>query len=269
MFETLIAELPANAAIVGALMLVLWVVSVIRVDASIVDPWWSMAFLFVAGRTAVGQPLTPARVLLLGLVVVWAVRLWAFLLVRNAGRGEDPRYRAFRERFGPERYWWVSLFQVFGLQGLLVLIIASPLVVAFAAPGVGPIGPWSVLGAVLVLVGLGFEAVGDWQLARWKASAPERGAVFDRGLWRYTRHPNYFGEAVLWWGFWLSSLPAPEGVATVFAPVLMTYLLLRVSGVSLLEDGMRRTKPAYADYVDRTSAFFPWPPRAASRGDLK
>jgi steroid 5-alpha reductase family enzyme len=261
-----LSALPQNGLLVGALVVALWVASVRKADASIIDPWWSIAFLAVALRGAVSAELTPAKVLLLAIVALWAVRLFVHLLRRGWGEPEDPRYRAFRERFGSERYWWVSLFQVFLLQGALVLVVSAPLVVALAAPGPGTLGPLAVVGAAVFAAGFAFEAVGDAQLARFRADPASRGRVLDRGLWRYTRHPNYFGEAVLWWGFWISALGAPGGAETVFGPALMTVLLLRVSGVTMLEPHLRASRPAYADYERQTSAFIPWPPRPVAPG---
>lgn len=240
------------------MMLVLWVYSLIRRDASVVDPWWSMGFLAITLILLRKAPLTPSRTALLGLVAIWALRLWAYLLWRSRGKGEDPRYRAFRERYGPKRYWWISLFQVFGLQGVLMLVISAPLQVAATRPWPDLLQPGHLLGAALVGVGVVLEALADAQLAAFRASGS--GGVLQSGLWRYSRHPNYFGESLVWWGFWLYSLPAGGGW-TVFSPLLMTYLLVRVSGVAMLEPALRKKRPEYEDYIRRTSAFLPWPPR--------
>lgn len=252
----------SNALAVAALMLPLWIWSVIRKDASVVDPWWSVGFLVVTLQTGWTCGWTPGKTVLAALVCVWALRLWGYLVWRGWGEGEDPRYTSFRERFGPDRYWWISLFQVFVLQGLLILVISAPLRLAMAKSAPDPVSGWDVLGGLLVLIGLGFESFGDAQLARFKKQAENKGKVMDRGLWRYTRHPNYFGEAVLWWGFWLCALDTEGASATVYAPLLMTFLLLKVSGVSLLESDLKKRKPEYEDYIRRTSAFFPWPPKA-------
>jgi steroid 5-alpha reductase family enzyme len=252
----------SNLFLIAALMIPLWFWSLARKDASVVDPWWSIGFLLVTLQTGWMCGWAPGKTVLASLVTIWAVRLWAYLIRRNWNKGEDPRYTAFRERFGPERYWLVSLFQVFGLQGLLIWIISSPLRVAMAKPLPDPISSNDLAGALLVLVGLGFEAFGDAQLAQFKRIPENKGEVMDRGLWRYTRHPNYFGEAVLWWGFWLCSLDAPGALSTIYAPILMTFLLLKVSGVSLLERDLKKRKPEYEAYIKRTSAFIPWPPKA-------
>jgi steroid 5-alpha reductase family enzyme len=250
-----------NAGLVLALMAALWVVSVVRRDASIVDPWWSIAFLLVAVNTAVSTGLTPAKTLLLLLVTLWAIRLWLHLLLRSRGRPEDPRYAAFRRRYGPARYWWVSFFQVFLLQGCLVVIISAPLQLAAAAPAPDSIG-WTALAGLLVFaIGLALEVVADAQLRAFRRDPTRGGTVLDTGLWRLSRHPNYFGEAVLWWGFWLFAAGRPYGWASVVAPLLMTFLLVKVSGVAMLDAYLRATKPGYADYIRRTSAFLLRPPR--------
>lgn len=241
-------------------MLGLWVWSVIRKDASVVDPWWSVGFLVVTLQTGWLCDWTPGKMVLGALVGIWALRLWAYLVWRGWGEGEDPRYTAFREKYGASRYWLISLFQVFLLQGALIIIISAPLRVAMAKTAPDPVSAYDLLGALLVLIGLCFESFGDAQLASFKSNPDNKGKVLDTGLWRYTRHPNYFGESVLWWGFWLCSLDTPDAWLTFYAPVLMTFLLLKVSGVSLLESDLKKRKPEYQDYIRRTSAFFPWPP---------
>lgn len=249
-----------NALCVLGLMSALWLVSITRSDVSIVDPWWSMAFLLVTARTAVTTGRSLQSFVLLEMVGLWAVRLWLHLLLRSWGKHEDPRYAAFRARFGPRRYWWISLFQVFLLQGVLVIIISAPLQLGGASRS-DHLGVIQVAAILTFLAGFVFETIADSQLQRFRNRAANRGKVMNQGLWRYSRHPNYFGEALLWWGFWLYVLNQPGGWATFFGPALMTFLLLRVSGVSLLDAHLRKTKPQYEDYIRRTSAFLPWPPR--------
>jgi steroid 5-alpha reductase family enzyme len=251
--------LAGNALSVWLLMTLLWLASLIRRDVSLVDPWWSMGFLLVTARTLWSTGPTPAKWLLLAVVSLWAARLWAYLLWRSRGRPEDPRYAEFRQRYGADRYWWFSYLQVFLLQGALIVLISAPL--QLAAASARDIGPLQWCGAGLALTGTAFEAVADWQLHRFRTDPTSRGKVLDHGLWRWTRHPNYFGEAVLWWGFGLLALDLPWGAATLLGPALMTWLLLRVSGVTLLDAHLARTRPAYAAYQRRTSAFWPRPPR--------
>lgn len=253
--------LARNAALVLGLMTVLWVASVLRRDASIVDPWWSMAFLLVAGHTAASTGLTPAKTLLLLLVALWAIRLWLHLLLRSRGRPEDPRYAAFRRRYGPARYWWISFFQVFLLQGGLVVIISAPLQLAAAAPAPDPIGRTHLAGLLVFAIGFALEVAADAQLQAFRRDPARRGRVLDTGLWKFSRHPNYFGEAVLWWGFWLSAAGQPWGWASAAAPLLMTFLLVKVSGVAMLDAHLAATKPGYADYIRKTPAFLLRRPR--------
>lgn len=239
----------------------LWLLSLVRRDASIVDIWWGPGFAWIA---AVALWLAPQGVgsrglLAAALATLWGARLGAHLLWRNWGAEEDYRYRAMRRHYG-ERFARVSLVTVFALQGVLQWIVSLPLQVAILAPEQPPLGPLDALGAGLVGVGLLFETVGDAQLARFKSDPAHAGQVMDRGLWRYTRHPNYFGDSLVWWGLYGVACGAPGGVWTLPAPALMTFLLLRVSGVRLLERRLVR-KPGYAGYAERTSAFFPWPPR--------
>jgi len=245
---------------------VLWLVSVRLGDASIVDPWWSIAFLALTARTCAATGLTPGKALLLAIVGLWALRLWLHLLLRSRGKPEDPRYAAFRRRYGPERYWWVSLFQVFLLQGALVVVISAPLQLAAAAVAPDPISAADVAGALVFLCGFLFEAVADAQLQAFRGDPASRGRVLESGLWRYSRHPNYFGEALLWWGFWLCALDRPMGWATLFAPALMTFLLLKVSGVTLLDAHLSSSRPGFDEYARRTSSFVPLPPRRVPQG---
>lgn len=250
-----------NAGWVLALMTGLWAWSVARRDVSIVDPWWSIAFLLVTSRTALVTGWGEGKSLLVGCVALWALRLAAHLGARSLrSREEDPRYQAFRRRFGPERYWWISFFQVFLLQGLLALVLSAPLQLAAAARPPDRLSATDLLGGAVFLVGFLFEAVADAQLSAHRGDPARRGGVLDTGLWRYSRHPNYFGEALVGWGLWLMAVDQPWGFAVVFAPAGLTFLLLRVSGVAMLEPMLLSSKPGYADYVRRTSAFLPRPP---------
>lgn len=248
--------LTALATSLGAMFL-LWCLSLALRDASIVDIWWGPGFALIAGVTFAlapeGNPLATA------LTALWGLRLGAYLLVRNAGHGEDPRYQAMRRHHG-ERFPVRSLMTVFALQGVLMWLVSMP--VQVANHGGGGAGLTAALGFGLWAVGLFFEAVGDLQLARFKADPENKGRVMDRGLWRYTRHPNYFGDACAGWGIWLVCLGAPGALWTVLSPALMTFFLLRISGVALLERSIGKRRPEYAEYQRRTSAFFPLPPKS-------
>lgn len=240
-----------------------WIISVVRRDVSIVDSLWSLFFLVAVAVFWYGAAEVPLRgVLVTTLVAIWALRLSIHIAVRNFGEDEDRRYQAIRQKYEPG-FVWKSLFIVFGFQAFLAWVIALPLLFAVrvpAAPGVV-----DAVAVILWSVGFFFEAVGDAQLRRFRQDPANRGRVLQTGLWRYTRHPNYFGEACMWWSFWLFAVPG-GGWWTVFSPILMTVLLLRVSGVTLLEKDMNRRRPAYENYVRRTNAFVPGPPR---KGDAR
>jgi steroid 5-alpha reductase family enzyme len=242
-----------------------WLISLPLKNASIVDSFWSV--FFVAGATSYYFSIEQAggrSVLIAVLLLLWAIRLAAHITWRNRGQGEDRRYQAIRARNQPH-YEIKSLFYVFSLQAVLAWIVALPLFGALS--GQAPLGWLDVLGVLLWIAGFGFEAIGDWQLTSFKADPANAGKVMDRGLWRYTRHPNYFGESLIWWGFWLIAASAGHAWSIV-APLLMTYMLLRISGVALLEKDLQARRPAYADYIRRTNAFVPGPPRHVSfRGE--
>lgn len=253
---------PWALLVILSMMNVLWVVSVLMRNASIVDLFWGVGFVLAVWVYFLLTPdgLTTRKWLVAVLTTIWGLRLSLYLTWRNWGRPEDFRYQAFRRRYGPERYWWVSLFQVFLLQGVLLWLVSAPLLGAQLNMHGGGLTLLDWLAAGLWLVGFTFEAVGDWQLARFKADPDNAGKLLTSGLWRYTRHPNYFGDACVWWAFGLFSLAAGS-VWPVLGSVLMTILLLRVSGVSLLERTLTKSKPGYEEYQRRTNAFFPWFPR--------
>jgi len=256
------AALTATSAVILAAMLALWFASVRLRDASIVDLFWGTGFAITAWTAALAtgalEPSRPRALLALAAVTLWGLRLSWHLFRRNVGHGEDRRYQAMRAGHG-ERFWLVSLFTVFLLQGALVLLISLPLQAAISAPA-APLGPLDLVGLAVFAAGFLFEAVGDAQLRRFKADPASRGQVMDRGLWRYTRHPNYFGDALLWWGFGLLGVAA-GAPWTLVSPAVMTFLLLRVSGVAMLERDIGDRRPGYRAYVARTSAFFPWFPK--------
>lgn len=241
----------------------LWGVSVRRRDASIIDPFWAPAFFVVAlVGLALGSGPIARRTLVLVLVAAWAVRLGWHLFRRNQREGEDRRYQAMRATHGAH-FWWRSLFTVFWFQSALVIVVGLPLFFAQDAHA-GPLGLWDGLGAAIATIGIGLEAAADRQLHRFRHHRSSPGRVLDTGLWRYSRHPNYFGNAVMWWGLGLIGAHAGGPIALV-GPAVMTFLLLKVSGVALLERDIAERRPAYRAYVQRTSAFIPWPPKPADR----
>jgi steroid 5-alpha reductase family enzyme len=241
----------------------LWLASLARRDASLVDRFWGLAFVVLAGYwSGLGEAPPARRGLVLALVSLWGLRLSLHLTRRNWGRGEDYRYREMRAKWGA-RFPWMSLVTVHWLQAAIAWLVAWPLWAALALPGPRDLGGLDFAGALLWLVGFLFEAIGDEQLARFKRDPSNRGRVCDRGLWRYTRHPNYFGDACLWWGFGLIGLAA--GPWWILAgPLAMTFLLLKVSGVALLEKRLGETRPEYRDYIERTNAFVPGPSRRSA-----
>lgn len=249
-------------AVVAGLMTAVWVVSLVLADVSIVDYFWGLGFVVVAWTYhAVAGAATPRSLLVLALVTVWGVRLSAYLVLRNRGQPEDYRYAEMRATRG-DAFPVLSLFIVFWLQAFLLWVVAMALLASISA-GAPPTLTWiDALGAVCFGVGFFFEVVGDAQLARFKADPRNKGTLLTAGLWRYTRHPNYFGEAMMWWGFYAFAVAVGAGWWTIVSPILMTVLLLKVSGVALLERGLAQTKPGYEEYVRRTNAFIPWFPRA-------
>jgi steroid 5-alpha reductase family enzyme len=204
------------------------------------------------------------RLLLAGLTTLWGGRLALYLFWRNAGHGEDPRYRAMRRHWG-DRFWIVSLGTVFLLQGTLMWVVSLPVQIGQVPDSPDSLGLVELLGVLVYAVGLFFEAVGDYQLARFKADPNNEGAVMDTGLWRYTRHPNYFGDFCVWWGLFIVAAATGVGVWSIFGPIVMTIFLLRVSGVALLERSITKRRPGYEEYIRRTNAFFPGPPRQQDR----
>ncbi|MDE0161233.1 MAG: DUF1295 domain-containing protein [Acidimicrobiaceae bacterium] len=258
------SALAIAALVAGALMGVCWLVSLIKRDASIVDPLWPMVFVAIAWSVwLAGDGAGSGRdALMLAMVSAWGVRLGAHLTVRKWGEPEDFRYQAMRRRLRP--FWLWSILVVFVLQGVLAVVVALPVQAVLGDPGPSPLRWLDWTGAAVWAVGFGFEAVSDEQLRRFKADPANRGQVMDRGLWRYSRHPNYFGDAVVWWGIHL--VAAAAGMWwTIAGPLVMTFLLLRVSGVALLERSIGKRRPGYAEYAARTSAFIPLPPRRATR----
>ncbi|NLE44756.1 MAG: DUF1295 domain-containing protein [Chloroflexi bacterium] len=250
----------AALAIVG-LMTLIWIVSLILRNSSIVDIFWGPGFVLTGW---IYFALTPdgfsiRKWIVAILVTVWGLRLGGYILYRNWGKPEDFRYRKFREDAG-SKWWWYSYFQTFLLQGVLMWIISIPLLGAQISSTPARLTVVDVIGIVLWGIGFFFESVGDLQMTRFKANPANRGKVLDSGVWRYTRHPNYFGDATQWWSYYLFALAA-GAYWTVFSPVMMTLLLLRVSGVALLEKTLTETKPQYKEYIETTSAFLPWFPR--------
>ena len=298
MLSDILVYFAHSAVIVFAALTLLWAISIAVKDASLVDIFWGFGFLLVAAVCLYLVPIkTPYLILLAAMPIIWGLRLTLYLGKRNLGHGEDKRYVSMRKRAEKkgmsEMAWRLrTLFSVYWGQGLLIMIVSAPVWVAMAtgndlairgseiydpsAPMLTPtdltftsIGFLVILGALLWLVGFLFEAIGDAQLAAfikknkgYDGPADEK-PVMDKGLWKYTRYPNYFGNACMWWGIWIVACNAPWGWATIIGPIIMTLLLTKVSGRDLLERDMGRRKN-YQDYIERTSGFFPLPPKSKS-----
>ena len=253
--------LGATAGATAVLMLSMWALSLRLRDASIVDIVWGFGFVvvaWVARATAHGVSLR--QNVLVALTTIWGLRLTGYLFWRNHGKGEDYRYRSMRKHYG-DRWTIVSLYLVFGMQGVLMFTVSMPVQLGQMPDHPTGLGILAYLGLALWAIGLTFETVGDLQLAKFKADPANKGLVVDRGLWRFTRHPNYFGDFCVWWGLFLVAAETRLGLIGVVGPIAMSILLVRVSGVAMLERTIGRRRPGYAEYVARTSAFFPRPPR--------
>lgn len=250
-----------GGVVVLAMMAVLWLVSLALRNSSIVDIFWGPGFALVAWVYYALTPdgYGPRKLLVVALVTIWALRLGLHILKRNWGKAEDFRYQVWRKEAG-SAWWWRSFFKVFAIQGVLLWIISIPLLAAQRSVTPASLTWLDGLAVVVWAIGFYFEAMGDWQLTRFKAEPANKGKLFTGGVWRYTRHPNYFGDAAQWWGFFLLAAAA-GGWWTVYSPLLMTGLLLKVSGVALLEKTLTKTKPGYEEYVATTSSFIPMPPK--------
>lgn len=241
--------------VIMACLTALWIVSLILKDASIIDIFWGVGFVIVAWFYRERLHLTDTRSLVLCLLVsVWGLRLGIHLAIRNLGHGEDYRYQVWRKQHG-KNWWWVSYLRVFLLQGMILWIVSAVLLVGMTPTHTAM--QWlDWAGIVLWGVGFGFEAVGDWQLTQFKKNPANKGQLLQTGLWALTRHPNYFGDALLWWGYFCFAC-TNSAFAYVFSPLLMTFLLMKVSGVALLEQKLAATKPQFEAYRKQVPAFFP------------
>ena len=243
-----------------SLMTSLWIVSILLKNVSIVDMFWGMGFVMVNTFYFFNTEATPAKIILLFLVAIWGLRLSFYLAWRNIGKPEDFRYQEFRKKYGESNYWWISFFQTFLLQGLLMWIISMPLLGVNIYSTTLSLNYLDYSGILVWIIGFVFETGGDMQLARFKKNKANTGKVLDTGLWHYTRHPNYFGDSAVWWGFGLFCL-STGSYWLISGSVIMTLLILKVSGVVLLEKSLKDKKPEYVDYINNTSSFIPWFPK--------
>jgi len=261
MMASPITVILVNLLAVTAMMIVGWLVSLRQRNVTIVDALWGMGFVIITWITAVAGDGYVVRAWLLALLVsLWGLRLGIYMVWRSHGKGEDPRYGSWRRQYG-DRFWIVSLFNVFLVQALFLWVISLATQFGQMARTPASLTGLDLIGAVIWLIGFVFETVGDWQLARFKADPSNSGKVMDRGLWAYTRHPNYFGEALIWWGIWLIVLSTPNSWWTIVSPLLITITLLKITGIALTEKTILEKKAEYRDYMDRTNAFLPWFPK--------
>ncbi len=258
-----------NAASVALCFFVLWLIAQRLRDVSFVDSWWALGMVVLAWTSffASGAP-SARKVVLLALCTAWGARLGVYLLWRWRSHGPDRRYQTMAGKAHSERgmsFGRWSAQEVFALQAPLQFVVALP--VQLGVLGAAPLGPLAAAGIVLAALGIVFESVGDAQLVAFKADPANRERVLDTGLWRYTRHPNYFGDCCVWWGLWLVAAEGGWiGAVSVAGPLLLTFLLTRWSGMPTIEGRMKRKKPGYDDYVRRTPAFVPWIPRSPRPG---
>lgn len=249
----------AGAVIFGFVSAV-WLLSLPLRNSSIMDIFWGLGFIVAGVAYTLLAGAVPGRgILLLVVVLIWGIRLSLHIGVRSVGKPEDARYAAWRAEHGAS-WWWQSFFRVFLLQGVILWLLSVPYLFA-AVVKAAPLWHWTdIAGLVLFIAGFLFESIADALLASFRKREENRGKVLDQGLWSLSRHPNYFGESLLWWGFFFIALPSAPWW-TVYSPMLMTFLLVRVSGVRMLDHLLSDTKPGYRDYMERTSGFVPWPKR--------
>ena len=258
--------LATNFGVAIAAVLVLWLISIPLRDVSIIDMFFAVILLAIAAVSFVLGNGVPARKeLILLLVGLWAIRITAHLVKRNWGHGEDPRYTKLRSWTADDRsFIWLSLKKVFLLQGVVIWFVSLPVQVAQVYTTPVSLGWLAWSGSVVWAVGLFFESVADYQLARFRADESNRGKVLQTGLWRYSRHPNYFGELCIWWGLFLIACENPIGIFTVIGPLAYSYLIINVTGQRTLDKKLAREKPAYQEYMERTSGLIPMPPKKES-----
>jgi steroid 5-alpha reductase family enzyme len=247
--------------LIWCIITLLWVWSVRITNASIVDIFWGLGFVVVNTFYVFHlDKIEPRNLVLLILVAIWGLRLTMYLAFRNIGKGEDYRYQEFRKNYGEKRYWWFSYFQVFLLQGVLILIVSLPLFGVHNSDSSGQLFWLDYMAILTWVIGFIFEAGGDYQLYQFKKSQKNKEEVLTKGFWKYTRHPNYFGDAFVWWSYAMFSMAA-GGYWQIIGAIVMTLLIIKVSGVALLEKTLKNTKPKYKEYVEKTNSFFPWFPK--------
>lgn len=262
---SLLTVLCVNFVILSSVMLILWLYCVRIRDVSVIDAFWPFGMVILAGSTfLLSSGAQDRKLLILALVAIWGLRLALHLFARWREHGVDPRYAAILGRLTEKKGWSfarASLVQVFAMQCVLLFIVCLPAQLGQIDAEPAAIGWLGWIGTAIALTGIAFETIGDAQLKAFRADPAMKGKVLDTGLWRYTRHPNYFGDACAWWGIWLVAAESETGRWAIIGPIGITWLLTRLSGVPMLEHRLKKSRPGYEAYVRRTSSFIPWPPR--------
>lgn len=265
MISTALPLLAINLAILIAVILLLWRISVRIGDVSFIDAFWAGGMVILSWTSwYLSDAAGPRSTLILALVTIWGLRLSGHLYYRWRATGVDPRYPKIMGGVMEARGWsWskTALIMVFLMQAPLLFITCLPAQLGIMSGGT--IGIIAFAGAAIAITGTAFETIGDAQLTAFRADPANKGKVLDTGLWRYTRHPNYFGDFCTWWGIWLVAADGQPTIAaaSIIGPIFLSFTLMKWSGAPLLERGLKKSRPGYADYIARTSAFFPWPPR--------
>jgi steroid 5-alpha reductase family enzyme len=265
--ETLLQEiallLAVNFGVAIAAVLLLWVVSIPIRDVSIIDMFFPVILLSITAVSfLIGNGAADRRLLVMLLVGIWSLRITVHLVRRNWGHGEDPRYTKIRSWVKDDRsFIWLSLRKVFLLQGVVMWLASLPVQIAMVFAEPADLGAVAMAGVALWTIGFLFESIADAQLSRFRADESKRGTVLQTGLWKYSRHPNYFGELCVWWGLFLVACDNPVGVFTIIGPLVYSYLVINVTGQRTLEKKLAKEKPGYREYMKTTSGLIPMPPR--------
>ncbi len=254
-----------NFVVLAGLMTMLWLYCVRIRDVSVIDSFWALGIVIMAATSFVqSEGVTQRKLVLFTLCALWGLRLFIHLFRRWRAHGVDPRYARILGGLMEKKQWSfakASFLQVFALQAVLLFVVCLPVQLGQMDADPASLGVLGWVGIAIAIIGISFEAIGDAQLDAHRKNPAMKGKVLDTGLWRYTRHPNYFGDAATWWGLYLIAAETSSGRWAVFGPILLAWLLTRLSGVPMLERGLAKTRPGYAEYIARTSSFFPWPPK--------
>ncbi|MBL8642336.1 MAG: DUF1295 domain-containing protein [Rhodospirillaceae bacterium] len=260
--------LALNFGIALVSVIVLWLICLVTRDPTPMDSFWAFGLLLMAVVSFLEtDEATPRRLLILGITAAWGIRLGLYVLWRWRQHGADPRYEAMMRKAKERKGWdypYASLRLVFLTQAPMLWLVALPVQLGQFPTEPVALGLLAKIGAALAVIGFLFESIGDWQLVKFKADPANKGQIMDKGLWRYTRHPNYFGDACVWWGLYLIAAETTAGMFSIVGPIFLTWTLVVWSGAALLERRMTRAKPQYADYVARTSSFIPWFPKKSA-----